>query len=75
MTKQLTQIQIETLKSKYQIETTLAPKYSSSKNVPSTGTSKQIVGYRLYIPAKSAKAFADLVREYMVDCMKYKLNC
>ncbi len=67
---------VQALKNKYQIEATLAPKYSSSKTVSNTGaTSKPIVGYRIYIPAKSAKAFADLIREHMVNCMTYKLNC
>lgn len=35
----------------------------------------KLTGYRLYIPAESSKAFCDLIREYVVDSMKYKLSC
>ena len=31
-------------------------------------------GHRLYIPSQSGKKFKDIIRPYMVDCMRYKIG-
>ena len=59
----------DAIKNNFDIETSLSAKYKKTQEV------RIIVGYRLYIPARSGQAFCDLIREYVVDCLKYKLSC
>jgi recombination protein RecA len=35
---------------------------------------KSLIGYRIAIPEKSSSAFRELIKPYLVDCMKYKVS-
>lgn len=52
------------LKNKFNIETKLN---KIKKN-------KIIVGYRIYIPEKSSIIFSELIKPYIIDCMRYKVS-
>jgi len=52
------------LKNLYNLETTLTKK--KLKN--------GFIGYRIAIPEKSSSAFCELIKPYLVDCMKYKVS-
>lgn len=56
------------LKNRYNITTTLTKKTANVNGI------RVIVGYRLAIPETSAAAFCDLIKPYLVDCMKYKVS-
>lgn len=53
----------------FKIETRLVNQYRIRGGV------KTLMGYRLYIPESSAQAFCNLIREYVVPSMEFKLTC
>lgn len=52
------------LNNSYQVKTTLTPKKLKDGST----------GYRISIPEKSSAAFRELIKSYLVDCMKYKVS-
>jgi hypothetical protein len=56
------------LETKFGIVTTLTKKHKIENGV------KVIAGYRITIPEKSSTAFRELIKPYLVDCMRYKVS-
>jgi hypothetical protein len=54
----------DAIQNNFNIETSLAPKYKKTQE------GRVIAGYRFYIPTRSAQAFCNLIRGYVVDCLK-----
>jgi hypothetical protein len=62
------------LQNNFGIFTKLAPKYGPEKIVIDGSEKPVIVGYRILIPEESSAAFRELIKPYLVDCMKYKVS-
>lgn len=60
------------LKHSFNIHTTVNKK--QLKNPNQNGASREAYGLRVFIPEKSSADFRELIKPYLVDCMKYKVS-
>lgn len=56
------------------IQKVLEKRYKILTTLTKTTLSNGSVGYRIYIPEKSSLCFSELIKPYLVDCMKYKVS-